>query len=207
MGKKKTASIPATSLEQEFLMRILPYATDTAMLTYPKIQELVTDIPRNLTANDLYNNPFYESTLNLLKPKVLERQNQDQKDFDAELAQRNLLGGSYDAYRRSLLNRDFRQELSDTESQARQESANAYQTQFQNRINALSTLQGQVAGDSGIIEGAGQLRNQRDQVRLGYEDLGFRQDQAAKQASKKRGGGLLSALGAGASLLGGLFGR
>lgn len=104
-----------------------------------KMANAAKSLPDSVSAEDIYNNPFYDSTVQLLSNPINRQYSQDMTDLNNELGARNQLGSSYDALmRRNMMQgRDYN--LNQAQLQARGTSADAYN----NAINqALAIMAG-----------------------------------------------------------------
>lgn len=111
-----------------------------------KILDLTKGMPTSWTAEDLYNNPFFESTNRMLQQPIAFQQEVDNKELLNRMAARNQVGSSYEAYQNDLNARRFDQLRQSASDSARAQSADAYNMAFDNRLKALSGLRADLAG-------------------------------------------------------------
>lgn len=107
-----------------------------------KLPALLNSIPTEMSVNDLYNNPFYESTKNILKAPVERQRQQEMNVLRSNLNARNQIGSSYDALQHHFANQRYDDAFRGIEDQARNASANAFQQAFGNKLNALAAIRG-----------------------------------------------------------------
>lgn len=108
------------------------------------INKAVSNIAGNqYDVNSAFDNPYYQSTLSLLKAPVDRQYAQDQTALQNNLNAKGLTGGSYDAYSNNLLNQNNDYNQNQIQGQARDRSSNAYQQALQNSLAQLSGLSGE----------------------------------------------------------------
>ena len=123
-----------------FTPNLSPEQTMTDSVTNDKLLGLISGVPTDFSANDLFNNAFYDDTANLLKGKLDQQRQLDTQNLDNTLSARNQLGSSYDALLRSNLQRDYNQQYLDAENTARGLSADAALNTYQAGLQGISTL-------------------------------------------------------------------
>jgi hypothetical protein len=109
-------------------------------LSQEKSLQALQNLPTRTTVEDLYNNPFYDTTAQLLTRPIEEEKTNDTRQTAERLAAQGLSGGSYDALLRRQLAQRYSQRLDQARLQARQESSNAYQQSLQSQLNILAGL-------------------------------------------------------------------
>lgn len=95
-------------------------------------------INQPFNVNSMYNNAFYNNTLDMLNRPIQQQKAQDERELTNRLNAQNQLGSSFDAYQRNLMSQRHDSLFQDARNQARQASADAYQTQFNNALSALT---------------------------------------------------------------------
>lgn len=105
-----------------------------------KLLGYTQSLPNSFSVNDYYDNPFFKSTLRLLKRPIDDQYDIDKRDLSNNLNARNQTGGSYDALQNYFLGRRYDQQYGDATDKARGVSAQAFQQQFQNNLAGLGAI-------------------------------------------------------------------
>ncbi|MFM7468087.1 MAG: hypothetical protein ACKO37_01105 [Vampirovibrionales bacterium] len=109
-------------------------------LLQEKSLQAIQALPTQTRVEDVYNNPFYDTTSQLLTRLIEEDKANDTRQVTEQLAARGLTGGSYDALLRKQLAQRYGQRIDQARMQARQQAASAYQQSIQTQLNILSGL-------------------------------------------------------------------
>jgi hypothetical protein len=112
----------------------------TQGLTDSKIMELINGMPTNVGVNDLYNNPFYQSTYDYGARELGQQKNWQLGEMNNELAARNQIGSSYDALRRRNFDDQYSKAYADLGDRSRTSAADAYTQALNMRLAGLSGL-------------------------------------------------------------------
>lgn len=99
----------------------------------------------NETPESVMNNPWTGVMSNYLRGRINRDYQDSLKTYTDEMNARNQLGGSYEAYRRSLLDRDYQSQLADADMQSMLEGVNQYERGFNRQAALLSALRGDMA--------------------------------------------------------------
>jgi hypothetical protein len=105
-----------------------------------KALRLLGQIPTDTTLADRLNNDYYTTAAQLLTEPILGDQGDDDKALNRQLAARNLLGGSYEALSRNLLQRRYARRLDQARLQARQTASGAYSQNLRDQLATLEAL-------------------------------------------------------------------
>lgn len=116
--------------------------TATSGLTDEKLFNLMGGVPDNITVDDIYQNPFYQNTLDLIQPKTDQQFSLMGEEMNNQLAARNQLGSSFEALQRDKFNRLKQDAYQQNEATARQASADAFSNSNAQLLNALQILRG-----------------------------------------------------------------
>ncbi len=106
------------------------------------INNTLGQIPSGFNVNDAFNNPFYSSTYDLMAQPIQQQQATDQQNLTNSMNAQNQLGSSYAAMSQDLLNRRYDTLYQNAQNQARMNSMDAYNQNFQNNLDLLNNLQG-----------------------------------------------------------------
>lgn len=104
------------------------------------INNLLDNLPTDFSVNAMYNNPFYQNTLDMQRAPLDYQKGVDQKALNNDLNAHNQMGSSYDALMQDQLNRRYDQMYTQAAGQARDDSANAYQLQLNNILSGMAGL-------------------------------------------------------------------
>lgn len=140
--KSKNYSDPFGSFDSKkgvYTPNLSPTQMNTLSDTQTGIGTATQALQKPFTVEDYFDNPFYENTSKLFSQPIQRQYEQDSKALDNELNARNQVGGSYDAYRKSLLTQGRDYNLNQAELQGRSASADAFNQAYQ---NAMASLQG-----------------------------------------------------------------
>lgn len=107
------------------------------------LASVLHNMPTSYSAQDAFNNPFYQTTSDLYRQPIQQHQQADQQALDNKLAAQNQLGSSYDAYSHHLMNQDYGNQYLQADNLARLAAAGQYNTGIQQGLQAIPALQGQ----------------------------------------------------------------
>lgn len=130
--------------------------------TLGKIDSIVAWMPTELSANDLFNNDFYQPLNNMYKGAIDSQYEKDKRELDNQLNARNQIGGSYDALKNYYMNKDYGSRYQNAQSQSRLGAADAWTQAFQNSVAGLGALRGDAMN-------AQNMAYQPMQMYLGYQ--------------------------------------
>lgn len=109
-------------------------------LTDSKLLETLGNIPTQMDPQAMFNNPFYDTAHGMALREIDSQRAKANKELDDSLNARNQMGGSYDAYRRSLMDSDFNKMYMDAGDRARLLSADVYNQGVRNQLGVLQGL-------------------------------------------------------------------
>jgi hypothetical protein len=117
---------------------------DTISGQQQQIQKLSQGLPQSFSVNQMYNNPYYQTTRDMYAQPVLRQYGQDLNGLNSDLSASGQMGGAYDALRHSQLqqNRDYNLNLA--ENQGRLASSQAYNQNLQNQLGTISGLRSDI---------------------------------------------------------------
>lgn len=105
-----------------------------------KALRLLGQIPTDTTLTDRLNNDYYTTAEALLTQPIVSDQGEDDRGLSRQLAARNLLGGSFEALSRNLLQRRYARRLDQARLQARQTASGAYSQNLRDQLATLEAL-------------------------------------------------------------------
>lgn len=146
-----------------------------------KINSIVAGIPTSYNVNDLFNNDYYKTFSDYYNNELSSQREADQKSLSNNLAARNQIGSSYDAYSQNLLNKNYASQGLAAEAQARGDSANYWTQALNNSLNSLGALR----NDSLQAQA---YENQPFNNYLGYQNAVSPLQQAQSQAYQSLAG-------------------
>lgn len=111
----------------------------------------ISALQKPFTVDDYYNNPFYDSTAQMLEAPIQRQYQQDRKALDDNLNARNQIGSSFDAYSRYLQDQGRDYNLNQARLQARSASADAFNQSYQNQLAGLDALMRSLLGQQQYI--------------------------------------------------------
>jgi hypothetical protein len=117
-----------------------PEQAQARQTTDVKIGEVLNQFPTQFDVNAAFNNPFYQSTLNLIRRPIESQRTQEEKELTNRLSAQNQLGSSYDALIRDQFSRRYNELNQDADDRARGASFDAYNQSLQNSVSALGAL-------------------------------------------------------------------
>lgn len=117
-----------------------PEQANTRNTTIGKLDSMVSNVPTSITANDLFNNPFYQTYWQGAKSNIDNQRALDTKQLDNDLNARNQMGGSYDALRRYYQDQNYGQQYTNANMLARESAANNYLKAYQSSLQGIDAL-------------------------------------------------------------------
>lgn len=112
-----------------------------------KLLDTMKRLPTKFDVNSYYNNPFYQTTLDLFERPIQEQYDEDYTDLMNNLNARNQVGSSFDALQQMYLRRGRDNQLADARLRARQASADAYGNSFNQGLALLAGLRNDRTAD------------------------------------------------------------
>jgi len=164
------------------------------------LNTLTSDLPTSVSAEDIFDNPFYGSTRDMLQNPIRQEREVSNKSLRDSLTARNQLGSSFDAYSQSLMDREYNGRMDNADLQARQQSSDSYFNSISQLMNLLGSLSNTQAQQMDIATVPAKLATNYQGAVSGLQGAQAQLLQKQPQ-QQKQGFGLSSALG----LLGGLF--
>lgn len=141
-----------------------PYQPQIFQTENTKIGQLAGSLPTSFTAADLYDNPFYKSTSDLLTAPINRQYQQQQQQLNNSLNAQNQLGSSYDALQHNYLNQQYNYDLTNAQNQARASALQAYGQANQMGLQNLAGIRGDYMNAQNQVMQPFALNNQFQQT-------------------------------------------
>lgn len=158
------------------------------------------------------NNPFTDVLRESFSQPILQRQEDQRRNMMRELASRGILDDSSGIYARALQNRDFNDELAQSDRAAQLGGFNAYLQEEQQRMALMAALRNEIGGNietqMAPLKASLGLQSSINAPVVAFGNMLGQQafpPQRVSSGSSGGGGGLFGTLGSIGSILGGIF--
>ena len=113
---------------------------DTRNTTQSKLNAMISNVPTQITAQDLYDNPFYSQLYGSYKRNLDTQREKDMREMENNLNARNQTGSSYDALQKHYYNQDYNLKDLNAQDMARQGAAQNWLQAYQNSLAGIDAL-------------------------------------------------------------------